>query len=212
MVAHLSRTPRREFFNAGKRWTSLSPTCDRTPVFGWFARTLFLGGLAYGLGLAWFIGMPPGPALDATKTDAIVVLTGDEGRVARGLALLRAGRAPRLLISGVAVGVNPPVLAREAGVPVSLFNCCVDLGHGAIDTRSNAEETARWATAHRIGSLRLVTSDYHMRRATMELRSELGPDVRIVRDAVPSRLPLSTWAREYSKWLLRSLARRAEGA
>ena len=186
--------------------------CDPASVFGWLARILVLGGLAYGLGLAWFISTPPGPAPDEVKTNAIVVLTGDEGRIARGLALLRAGRAPRVLISGVAAGVNPPLLAREAGVPVSLFQCCVDLGHEAIDTRSNAEETARWAEAHHVGSLRLVTSDYHMRRATMELRSELGPGVRIVRDAVPSRLPLSVWAREYSKWLVRSFARRAEGA
>jgi uncharacterized SAM-binding protein YcdF (DUF218 family) len=193
-------------------WTARTSVCDPTPVVGWLARILFLGGLAYVLGLAWFVGMPVGRASDDLRTDAIVVLTGDEGRIARGLALLRAGAAPRLLISGVAPGVSQRQLARKAGVPFAVFRCCVDLGHEAIDTRSNAEETARWAAAHKISSLRLVTSDYHMRRATMELRSELGPDVRIVSDAVPTRLPLVVWAREYAKWLVRSTVRRAEGA
>lgn len=193
------------------RWTVGAPICESGAVFGWLARILLLGGLAYVLGLAWFIGVPLGPAPDDLKTDAIVVLTGDEGRIARGLALLRAGSAPRLLISGVPVEVTPRQIARQARVPLSVFRCCVDLGHEAIDTRSNAEETAHWVAGHRITSLRLVTSDYHMRRAALELRSELGPRVRIVRDAVPTHLPTATWAREYAKWLVRSTARRAEG-
>ncbi len=186
--------------------------CDRHAVFGWLARIVALGALAYALGLAWFLAVPVGRAPENRKTDAIVVLTGNEGRIERGLSMLRAGAAPRVLISGVSKGVGASQIAREAHVPLRLFRCCVDLGHEAVDTRSNAEETARWVAAHRVRSIRLVTSDYHMRRAAMELSSELGPGVVIVRDAVPTHLPSVVWSREYAKWLLRSAARRAEGA
>ena len=171
---------------------------------------LALAALAWGAGFAWFAGVRPPAAPARARTDAIVVLTGDEGRVGRGLALLSAGAAPRLLISGVPGDVRPAQLARAAGVPRALFRCCVDLGHEAIDTRSNAEETAGWVSNNGARSIRLVTSDYHMRRAALELGAELAPDVVIVRDAVPSHAGRKVWAREYSKWLVRTVARRAE--
>ena len=171
---------------------------------------LALGALAWGAGFAWFTGVRPGATPATERTDAIVVLTGDEGRVARGVRLLRAGAAPRLLISGVPADVRPSQIARSVDAPVRLFRCCVDLGHTAIDTRSNAEETAGWVSNNGARSIRLVTSDYHMRRAALELGAELAPDVVIVRDAVPSHAGRKVWAREYSKWLVRTVARRAE--
>ena len=191
-------------------WTGYAAQCNPFAVMRWLVALLLLGGLAWGAGLVWFTRVPVPVPPSATHTDAIVVLTGDEGRVPRGLALLRSGAAPRALISGVPAGVGPRALAREAHVPFALFRCCVDLGHAAIDTRSNAEETAAWVSDKGVRSIRLVTSDYHMRRATLELAAELPPATRIVPDPVPSHVERRIWVREYMKWLVRGFARRAQ--
>ncbi|HZH45849.1 MAG TPA: YdcF family protein, partial [Roseococcus sp.] len=57
-------------------------------------------------------------------------------------------------------------------------DCCVDLGFQAESTLGNAEETADWARAHRFDSLVVVTSDYHMPRSLVEIRSAL-PDAQL---------------------------------
>jgi len=191
-------------------WTARGLLCKPRSVMRSLFGLLLLGGLAWCAGLAWFMGVPVPLPPPGTHTDAIVMLTGDEGRVPHGLALLQDGAAPRALISGVAAGVGPRALAREAHVPFALFRCCVDLGHAAIDTRSNAEETAAWVADKGVRSIRLVTSDYHMRRATLELAAELPPGTRIVADPVPSRVEPRLWVREYMKWLVRGFARRAQ--
>jgi uncharacterized SAM-binding protein YcdF (DUF218 family) len=87
-----------------------------------------------------------------------------------------------------------------------LFACCVDLGHEAVDTRSNAKETAQWVKAHGYKSVRLVTSDWHMARAGMELNAALDSDVSIVSDGVTSEAPLGLLIVEYNKLLLRRVA------
>ena len=135
-------------------------------------RLLSLVALAYLLGFALFMVTLERPAPPA-KTDAIVVLTGGGGRVARGLKLMEDGQAKRMLISGADSRVRPGELAAEYRVPRRLFACCIDLGYEAVDTRSNAEETARWLTTHRYRSVRLVTAEWHMHRARMELKEKM---------------------------------------
>ena len=184
----------------------------RAWVGRWLARLAALLALAWGVGFGWFVANLPRAAPDDVRTDAIVVLTGDDRRIPRGLALLRAGVARRLLISGVGERTTATELAADAHVPRALFRCCVDLGRMAVDTRSNAEETAAWARAHGVRSLRLVTSDYHMRRAEVELAAELGPGIAIVPDAVPGEASPGQLAREYSKWAWRGSVRWVERA
>jgi len=162
-------------------------------------------GLAYLLGFVAFMVTLPRPR-DGQPTDAIVVPTGGPGRIDRGLDLVGQHLAKRLLITGVAPGVRPVELAATNRVPVALFACCVDLGHEAVDTRSNAMETAAWVKTHGYKSVRLVTSDWHMARASMELRAALASDVSIVPDGVPSEAPLGLLIVEYNKLLLRRVA------
>ncbi|WP_375398496.1 YdcF family protein [uncultured Sphingomonas sp.] len=161
--------------------------------------------LAWVLGFALFMLMMPSP-LENRRTDAIVVLTGGMGRIDRGLALLKAGQATRMLVSGVAPGVRPIDLAIEYRTPTALFRCCIDLGREAVDTRSNADETARWVHAHGYRSVRLVTSDWHMARARMELVYALGNEATVVADGVASQPPLGLLIDEYDKLLLRRVA------
>ena len=59
---------------------------------------------------------------------------------------------------------------------------------------------------HGFRSVRLVTSDWHMRRAGYEFRKVLGRDYRVVRDAVRSEPSFLTLFGEYNKYVLRRLA------
>ncbi len=102
--------------------------------------------------------------------------------------------------------MKPHELAAEYGVPEWLVDCCVELGHESVDTRSNAQETAAWAKRGDIRSIRLVTTDWHMPRAHYELGRMVDDDIEIVTDAVPSQPGLIALLREYNKYLLRRLA------
>lgn len=168
-------------------------------------RLLALFALAYLLGFAVFMVTLERPA-PPSRTDAIVVLTGGGGRIPRGLALMEDGAARRMLISGAASTVRPNELAAEYGVPRRLFACCIDLGYEAVDTRSNADETARWLAVHKYRSVRLVTAEWHMHRARMELASALTTPVEVLGDAVPSDPPFGMLVREYNKYLVRRIA------
>lgn len=157
------------------------------------------------LGFVWFGLFVPRPRTETIRTDGIVVLTGGPKRIARGLDILAEGSAQRMLISGVDRDVRPAELAVIYGHPRA-FACCVDLGFQAVDTRSNAHETARWVRRHEIGSLRLVTGDTHMRRAELELELVLDGAFAVVPDAVPTEPTLTTLFLEYNKLWVRAFA------
>lgn len=161
--------------------------------------------LAWTLGFAWFALLLPQPApLD--RTDAVVVLTGGAQRIDRGLEILESGKAKRMLISGVDRDVKPIELAEQYNRPIKQFDCCIDLGFQSVDTRSNALETARWAAKHRVKTLRLVTHDWHMRRARFELDRALPAGITVIDDAVSTKPPLGILFKEYNKYWLRLVA------
>ncbi len=161
--------------------------------------------LLYILGYAAFAVLLP-RAGDARTTDAIVVLTGGAKRLERGLELLEQDKAKRMLISGVDRTVRPVELALRYGRRQALFECCIDLGREAVDTRSNAEETARWLDRHKFRTVRLVTTDWHMPRAEFELSRQAGGEVDIYGDAVPSSPRFAQLFTESNKYLLRRAA------
>lgn len=157
--------------------------------------------LAYGAGLAWFIWALPTPA-GAEQTDGIVVVTGGRGRLDRGFELIERGAARRLLISGVADVVRPEELAAEYQISMRLLRCCVDLGRAATDTRTNGQEVADWVAQRNMRSIRLVTNDWHMRRARKEIAWRIGSGTRVVADAVPSDPGFRRLFIEYNKFLI----------
>ncbi|MGP1353993.1 MAG: YdcF family protein [Parasphingopyxis sp.] len=168
-------------------------------------RILSLMVLLWALGFAAFAVGLPGPA-EEQRTDAIIVLTGGEYRIERGIELLEAGQADRMLISGVNRTVRPVELAEEIGKPEALFDCCIDLGQEAVDTRSNGAEAAEWMRENGFSSVRLVTTDWHMPRARFEFKRELDDDVTLLPDAVPSEPSFMQLFLEYNKYLLRRLS------
>ena len=158
------------------------------------------------IGFAWFAIDLPQPADADIDTDSVVVLTGGAGRITHALEILESEKAKRLLVSGVDRDVKPGELAAEYDRPAELFDCCVDLGFQAVDTRSNALETARWVAKREDKSVRLVTSDWHMRRARLELERAMPPKVTVISDAVSTSPSLGTLFKEYNKFLMRRLA------
>lgn len=163
-------------------------------------RFLSLVIVLWALGFVWFAMALPQPA-GMEKTDAIVVPTGGGGRIARGLELMRQGTARWLLVTGVDQDVRPGEFAAEYDVPARLMECCVTLGFAALDTRGNAQETSEWAERGKVRSLRLVTSDWHMRRAALELENALPEGTTILRDAVRTEPSLRILFLEYHKLL-----------
>jgi uncharacterized SAM-binding protein YcdF (DUF218 family) len=120
------------------------------------------------------------PAPEPDKADGVVALTGhSDERIAAALRLLQQGKAQRLLISGVAPHVTRDQLQTLTGAGKPTFDCCVDLGFTAENTAGNAVETAQWARAKGYTTLILVTADYHMPRARLELRAAM-PEARII--------------------------------
>ena len=114
--------------------------------------------------------------------------------------------ALRSLVAGADPSVTKADLARRIPGSGALLKCCVDLGTESVDTRSNAEEAGRWLAKHHFHSLRLITSDWHMRRARYEFRRVLGEKYRIAPDAVETEPSFLTLFSEYNKYLLRRLA------
>lgn len=166
--------------------------------------------VVWAIGFAWFATTLPQPA-GAERTDAIIVPTGAAGRIERGLAMLGAGHARAMLVSGVDREVRPGEFAAEFDVPPGTMECCVTLGFAAVDTRSNAAETAQWVRQTKARSLRLVTTDWHMRRAAGELARTLPAGVTVVEDAVASEPSLRILFVEYHKLLASTVARQVWG-
>lgn len=164
--------------------------------------------LLYALGFlafAFTLGRPA-PA-DAAPADAAVVLTGGSGRIEHGMAVLRAGKAKRMLVSGVDPSVTKADLARRLGRGSErLLDCCVDLDSVPVDTHSNAEETGRWLAKSGYRSFRLITSDWHMRRAVYEFERGLSKRYAIQIDAVRTSPSFVTLFEEYNKYVLLRLA------
>jgi uncharacterized SAM-binding protein YcdF (DUF218 family) len=101
------------------------------------------------IGFIRFASNLPQPSADQSRTDAIVVLTGGGDRISTGLALLEAGKAERLFVSGVHPGVGVAELlkidrtARGAPPPEPGLATRIDLGDTAGDTFGHVRQFGR---------------------------------------------------------------------
>ena len=153
-------------------------------------------------GFIWFTGEAERPGQLPPHADGIVVLTGGPDRIEAGFRLLAAGRADRLLVTGVH-GAELADLTRRAGVDLAPFAGRVTLGRTATSTRTNAIETAEWNRRAPAAGLIIVTAGFHMPRAMAELRRAL-PGVMLYRSPAHSgakQPSLRILATEYIKWL-----------
>ncbi len=146
------------------------------------ALALLFVGVA--IGFVGFLSQLRGTEVKPPRdADGIVVLTGGSSRVSDAMELLAAGYGKRLLISGVHPTSAVSDISRTLPDNQSLLGCCVDLDRSAVNTRSNAAETRRWVHERGFKSLIVVTSNYHMPRAIVEL-SHAMPDIALIPFAV----------------------------
>lgn len=138
------------------------------------------GTVLLGAAFFWFVLKIPTEeiALDR-NADGIVVLTGAAARIPDAIELLATDHGKRLLISGVHRDTRAREIARLTPVYSKYFACCIDLDRSALNTFGNALETKRWAREHNFNSLIVVTSNWHMPRAMVELEHQL-PDVTLI--------------------------------
>ena len=177
---------------------------------------LWLGGFLY-----FAAHLPRQMAAAPVVSDAIVVLTGGTGRVQVGLQLLSAGSGKRLLISGVEPGTTAAELRAGQKVGTEMFDCCVDFGYRARDTRGNAIETALWMERHGYKSLHLVTASYHMPRSLLLFQRAMPTVTLRANPVFTKHVKLANWwlfpgtmkllAMEYSKYLISLLDVRLTG-
>jgi len=109
--------------------------------------------------------------------DAIVVLTGDRGRIDTATELMNKKLAKKLFISGVNKKVSLDLMKKivhEKGINDEQ----VEFGYKSENTFENALEVRDFMQAFEYKSMYLVSSDYHMRRALLEFKSVM-PDVKI---------------------------------
>ena len=154
------------------------------------------------LGFVLFAAHATRVSLDTPPpADGIVVLTGGEARISEAARLLEAGRAKRLLVSGVNRRTSREDLRRLMHIRADLFDCCVDIGYFALDTFGNADETRAWAQLWHFSSLIVVTASYHMPRSLAEIALAM-PEARLIAHAVvPRQLQGMPW------WLRLNAAR-----
>ena len=148
-------------------------------------RVLLVVAAVWACGLVLFAADALRPSPPPPAADAIIVLTGDADRVDTGLALLAQNRAPLLLISGAGPRLSLAELARRHLIAAATLEDKITLGRDAFSTWGNGAEFAAWADAHRLGSVLVVTSYYHMRRALLELH-RAAPAVRLIAVKVPA--------------------------
>lgn len=136
---------------------------------------LIAAGLDFGFFLSHVARQSADPHL---KADGIAVLTGARERITAAAQLLAEGKGGRLLISGVHERTPLSDLLRIEPALEPYTSCCIDLGRKATNTIGNAQEVSAWAHAKTYHSLWLVTSDYHMPRAQLEVK-QAYPDLVI---------------------------------
>ncbi len=119
------------------------------------------------------------PGLPEAKSDAILVLTGDENRIPEGYRAWKEGKAVELYILGAGGGAKLDRIlpGRSALTPAELRRIHVE--GWSENTLENAYSAKSVITERGFRRLILVTSDYHVPRAHLALRTVLPPAVSI---------------------------------
>jgi len=125
------------------------------------------------------------------KSDAIVVLTGGRGRVEEGIRLFRENRGQWLFLIGVDPAVRKGDLFRERSGEKGEER--VILEQSSRNTLENALYARDLIIRNDIRSLTLITSRYHMKRATLLFRNVLPRDIAIYPHPVDSRNLQESW-------------------
>jgi DUF218 domain-containing protein len=118
------------------------------------------------------------------KKSAIIVFTGNEDRVEKGLRLYMAGMADKLFITGIEEQRSALQLLREFDIPQTRMLDGIEFDRIARDTIENARNAQTWMKKAQISDVILVTSEFHMNRSLSLLTRETRGQTNIATCAI----------------------------
>jgi len=125
------------------------------------------------------------------QADAIVVLAGGKGRIEEGVRLFRDRRAQWLFLVGVDPTVRKSDLYRpKNGDPSSDFVVLEKLSRNTLE---NAMYGRDLIVEHKVSSVLLITSRYHLKRAAILFHNALPPAVAVYPYPVDSQKIKEDW-------------------
>ncbi|SKA07360.1 Uncharacterized SAM-binding protein YcdF, DUF218 family [Trichlorobacter thiogenes] len=125
------------------------------------------------------------------QVDAIVVLAGGKGRVEEGVRLFKERRANWLFLVGVDPTVRKSDLYRPKQGDPSSDN--VVLEKLSRNTLENAIYGRDILAEHKVRSVLLITSRYHLKRSAILFRNALPPEVAVYPYPVDSSNVKEEW-------------------
>ncbi len=125
------------------------------------------------------------------QVDAIVVLAGGKGRVEEGVRLFKERRANWLFLVGVDPTVRKSDLYRTKQGDPSSDN--VILEKLSRNTLENAIYGRDILAEHKVRSVLLITSRYHLKRSAILFRNALPPEVSVYPYPVDSSNVKEEW-------------------
>ena len=135
----------------------------------------------------------PDPPMNA---DAVTALTGKaDARIITAIKLADSLDLP-LLISGVNIDTTPADIARISNVSIKHIDCCVTLGKAAATTEGNGAEVADWAHRTKVKRIIVVTSEYHMDRALLELQRAMPEGTFIPHAVMSTKVRPGDWYKD----------------
>jgi uncharacterized SAM-binding protein YcdF (DUF218 family) len=154
-------------------------------------------------GFLWFVyEMPTNPPCPNCTTDAIVVLTGGNNRIASALELLDQKLSDHLLISGVKPGTTLDIIKKNSGFQGRMDTYKITLDDQSRSTKENALYTQKWVKQNDYHSILLVTANYHMRRSLLEFQQAM-PNILIIPHPIsPQEFSGQEWNKEYKAFCL----------
>jgi uncharacterized SAM-binding protein YcdF (DUF218 family) len=154
-------------------------------------------------GFLWFVfDMPENPPCPDCTTDAMVVLTGGNNRIAAALDLLDQKLADHLLISGVNPGTNLTTIKNNSGFKGNIVRYKISLDDQSRSTKENALNTLKWLQKNGYRSIRLITANYHIRRSLLEFQTVM-PDLLIIAHPItPNESLGQQWYNDYKIFCL----------
>jgi len=153
----------------------------------------------------WWLAEPLRVSAPPEAAEAIVVFAGGVGesgkagggfqeRVTQAVELYRAGFAPRLIFSsGYVFTLREAEVMKAVAVDNGVPAHAILLEEQARNTFENVTLSARILREHGWRRILLVSSPYHMRRATLTWRTQ-APDIDVIPVPVPqSQFYVHTW-------------------
>lgn len=142
------------------------------------------------------------------KSDAVIVLGGGPiERIRKGVSLYKAGYASHLIVSGGVPALGPMTQAeqmRQQAIAMGVPERAVLMDNRSQTTYQNAVYTEQMMKAHHFTSAIVVSSNFHMRRASLVFSLVYrGSGIRLgfVSSVDPQFHPARWWATPASRFL-----------